>query len=112
MAIRKLEKKDWGAFFDAASAHAGAQSVDVELLSPTLGAQHQGRAVPLIGISYDRHDDALDVAMKGLEHRIGAPAEIYVDESPEGVSSLEVALADGSKQILRFEPVLQLAAAS
>ena len=111
MAIRKLDRDEWEAFFDSVSAHACARTVDVEVLSPALGAQHQGRSVPLIGVSYDPRDDALDVAMKGLEHRIAAPAQIYVDEGPQGLESVEVALGDGSKQILKFAPVLQLPSA-
>ena len=111
MAIRKLEKKEWEPFFDALSAQSRAQSVEIEVLSPALGAQFEGRSIPLVGLSYDPRDDALDVVSKELDHRISAPAEIYIDETSLGLQSLEVVTADGVKQILRFAPVLQLSAA-
>jgi len=108
--IRELARKEWENFFDAVSAHASARTVGIEVLSSALGAQFVGRSVPLIGVTYDPADDALEVAMKDLEHRITAPERIYVDEGPLGLESVEVVEGDGRKQILRFEPVLQLPA--
>ena len=54
-------------------------------MSLNLGDQIEAEWVPLLGLSYDPKDDAFDVMLKGLDHRIAKPSTIYLEDSPVGL---------------------------
>jgi hypothetical protein len=68
----------------------------------------QAKWLPLIGVTYDPKDDIVEVALEGLDHMIHRPREIYVEDSAGTFTSIEIADADGVKQIVRFKDQLLL----
>jgi hypothetical protein len=87
------------------------EQVDVEVLEDNLGDQHEVTGARLLGISYDRERDALEVAVEPAsgvvgDHRVYEPQEVWVVEEPDGfVSALEVVRPDGAREVLSVRRV-------
>ncbi|HYD30345.1 MAG TPA: DUF5335 domain-containing protein [Azospirillaceae bacterium] len=105
---RKLDKAEWEAYFDRMAKTLGAQSVDITIASPALGSQKAADWLPLIGITYDRKDDVLEVAAEGVDHLILHPREIQVEEEGGGLTALDVVDPDGNHQIVTLKAPLTL----
>jgi Family of unknown function (DUF5335) len=110
MTIRRLEKPEWRPLFDAMSRILEAKVAEVEVASLDLGDQTQAEWLPLIGITYDPRDDAVEIALDGLDHMIRKPREIYLDDGSAGLTSLEIVDADGVRQIVKLKDQLMLPA--
>jgi hypothetical protein len=106
MPIRTLPPTEWAGFFNAFSkAKAGAHRIDyaeIRVLSPEIGAQPQTRWLPLDGITYDSKGDLLEVSVSGLDHLIGHPATIYVDETSGRLDRFEVVRSDGTRDLVEI----------
>jgi hypothetical protein len=110
MTIRRLEKPEWRPFFDTMSKILEAEVAEVEVASLDLGDRTQAEWLPLIGITYDPRDDAVEIALDGLDHMIRKPREIYLDDGAAGLTSLEIVDVDGVRQIVKLKDQLMLAA--
>ena len=110
MASRNIPRAEWRAFFDGVANALVGKRVEIEAASLALGDQIVTAWVPLLGVTYDTHDDLLDVALSGLNHLIRSPKDIYVQEGPKGVETIAVTSADGVKQILHLKDPLLLPA--
>lgn len=110
MTIRRLEKAEWPPFFAAVSKLLLAQVAEVEVASLHLGDQTQAEWLPLVGITYDPHDDIVEIALDGVDHMIGKPREIYLDDGATGLMSLEIVDAEGVSQIVKLKDRLMLPA--
>ncbi len=107
MAIKKIERADWSAYFDAFSKpFAQGRRVDyaeIRVFSPEVGAQPATTWLPLAGITYDAQNDLLEVAVANLDHLVFHPATIYVDEAGEGViSSMQITRQDGTREVIEL----------
>lgn len=106
MAIRTLPRAEWTAYFDAFS-HTKSDTgrldyAEIRILSAEDGVQPQARWVPLQGITYDAKDDLLEVQVTGLDHLIGHPEAIYVDEEAGRLGRFEIVRRDGTKEIVEL----------
>ena len=110
MTIRRLEKPEWRPFFDTMSKILEAKVAEVEVASLDLGDQTQAEWLPLIGITYDPRDDAVEIALDGHDHMIRKPREIYLDDGAAGLTSLEIVDANGVKRIVKLKDQLILPA--
>jgi hypothetical protein len=110
MTIRRLEKPEWRPFFDTMSKILEAKVAEVEVASLDLGDRTQAEWLPLIGITYDPRDDAVEIALDGLEHMIRKPREIYLEDGAAGLTSLEIVDVDGVRQIVKLKDQLMLPA--
>jgi len=110
MTIRRLEKPQWRPFLDTMSKILEAKVAEVEVASLDLGDQTQAEWLPLIGIAYVPRDDAVEIALDGLDHMIRKPREIYLDDGAAGLTSLEIVDADGVRQIVKLKDQLMLPA--
>ena len=108
MAIRRLEKREWRPFLDALSKILDSSVAEVEVASLNLGDQTEAEWLPLNGITYDPHDDIVEVALEGVDHMIRKPREIYVDNGTAGLTSLEIVNADRVKEIVKLKDRLML----
>src|SRR5262245_4794352 len=110
MTTRKLDKKEWHAFFDGVTTTLEGKQAEIEVASLRLGNQVQAEWLPLIGITYDPEDDIVEVALEGLDHLIPKPREIYVEDGTEGIAALEIIDADDVRQIVKLRDPLMLPA--
>jgi hypothetical protein len=108
---RELPKGEWQAYFDGLSRHLKAMKVDILVEGLDLGVQVETERALLAGITYDRSDDALEIATDALVHSIPGPRAIYVQEDANrGLLSLKVSDRDGHDQIVGFAPAMALPA--
>ena len=110
MTARKLDKKEWKAFFDGVSKVLGVKQAEIEVLSLDLGDQVEAEWLPLLGLTYDPKGDVLDVALEGLDHLISKPREIYVEDGNVGLASLAIVDAEGARQIVKLRDPMALPA--
>lgn len=108
MGTRKLEKAQWHPFFDNLSKTLTGRQAEIEAASLRLGDQVEADWLPLLGLVYDQKDDLVEAALEGIDHLIRKPREIYVEETDELVTSIEVVDADGVKQIIKLKEPLML----
>ncbi len=109
MTTRNLEKSEWQGYFDRLSKRLPATEVEVRVEALDLGDQIElGPKARLIGIDYDPNDDAFEVATEGSAHRVSQPKAVFVEESAEWVSSVEVIDTEGRQHILILRHPLQL----
>jgi Family of unknown function (DUF5335) len=107
MAIRRLERDDWGGFCMLATQGYFGRQVSIEVVSLEIGAQPEVQRSPLVGMSYDSKNDVLQVLLGEVSHLVHSPRELYVDEGSVGAAWVEVVDADGIRQILTLrEPAM------
>ena len=109
MPTRKLDKAEWEAYFNRVSEGLEDAEAEIEVMSLALGDQIEAEWLPLYGVTYDRKDDLVEVALENLDHMIAKPREIYVDEQGDMLVNIEVVDAGGVRQIVRFREKLALA---
>jgi hypothetical protein len=110
MAIRKLERRDWGWFCIRVSRVFIGKQADIEVASLQIGFQLEVRRLPLIGMSYDSSSDVLQLLVGDSSHHIRAPRELYVDEDPLGLITFQIIDAEGTRQIVTLREPLRLPA--
>jgi hypothetical protein len=110
--LLNVPKSQWRLFFDRMSRALLGKWAEIEVASLDLGDQVVTEWVPMIGISYDPHDDLLDVALDRASHLIRHPREIVVEEGQTGLASVAVVDEDGARQVVRLKEPLMLPPAS
>lgn len=108
MAPVKLDKAHWRAFLDRLSKGLVGKRAEIEVASLALGAQIEAEWMPLLGIAYDPKDDVLELILDGLDHMIRKPRELWIDQGPAGMISLEIIDAEGVRQIVKLRDPLML----
>lgn len=104
----KLERNRWHAYFDQVSKVMQGSRVDIEVAALSLGAQPAARWLPLLGVTYDPHDDLIAIMAEGLDHMIRSPREVFIQTRGLELLSMEVIDADGASRIVRFREPLML----
>jgi hypothetical protein len=108
---RMVERKDWQGYFDRVSKGLEEVKAELEVAGLAgLGDRVAAEWIPLIGITYDRKDDLVDLALDPLDHMIRKPREIWVDENGASLESVEVIDGDDVHHIARFRDPLRLPA--
>lgn len=106
MAIRTLPHAEWNDYFDAFSRKKGDSGrvdyAEIRVFSPEDGAQPETRWLPLQGLTYDPKDDLLDIAVTDLDHLVGHPEAIFVDEVQGRLDRFEVVRRDGTREIVEI----------
>jgi len=108
MATVKLDKGAWQTYFDRISKLVVGKQSEIEVTSLQLGDQIEAEWVPLLGIAYDPKNDLVEVLLEGLDHLIQHPRDIYVDQGPAGLTSMEVVDTDDIRQIIRLRDPIML----
>ena len=108
--LMNLTKPDWRDFFDRFSSGLSGTKAEIEVASLALGDQIVAEWIPLQGITYDTANDLLDVSLERLTHLIRHPRDIVIEEAAAGVTSVAIALRDGSRQVIRLKQPLMLPA--
>jgi Family of unknown function (DUF5335) len=108
--LHTVPPQEWRTFFDTMSSALVGKRAELEVASLDLGDQIVAEWIGLRGITYDSGDDLLDVALDGTTHLIRHPREILVEEGPNGIASVAVLAADGTKEIVRLKDPVMLPA--
>jgi hypothetical protein len=112
MTIRRLERSEWSSFCALAWRRVIGKRAEIEALSLQIGRQLAVPRLPIYGIHYDPRGDVIKILLADHEHLIYRPREVYVDDQPERLLSLEIIDADGAQQIIVLHESLMLPAPS
>ena len=108
MATVKLEKSAWKPYFDQVSTTLVGKQAEIETASLKIGDQIDAEWVGLRGIAYDPGKDLVDIMLEGSDHLVRHPRDIYVEQGPLGVTSMEVIDTDDVRQIIKLRDPLML----
>ncbi len=102
---KQIPRQQWTEYFDRFTKKYlrddRPETATIELLSPTLGDQFEVEGVRLLGVSYDRKSDVLEVLLKNMDHLVFQPKEISAIEEGDGfLSGIEIVRGDGTKEVL------------
>jgi len=108
MADYSIDKEDWASFLQWVTQGLAGGQAEIDVLALNIGAQVEARAVPLLGLAYDRKDDLIEVALEGLDHLIHRPRELTAHEEEDGLTSIRVIDEDNVTQIIKLTGPLNL----
>jgi hypothetical protein len=115
MAVQKIDKPNWRAFFDWLSQGLVGAQAEIEVASLDLGDQIEAEWLPLLGVTYEDKgvtyedkDDVLEVALEEVDHLIYGPRELWADPSVGEMMSFEVIDDRGVSQIIKLRQPLML----
>lgn len=108
MATRQLARSEWQSYFDRVSESLRSKEAKIEVASLSIGDQVVTNRTALTGITYDPKSAGLVIITEHLEHMIPGPNEIYVQESGDGLASLEALDSAGNKHIVTLTPRLMI----
>src|SRR5262245_65736966 len=74
---QKLNKEELRELFDRVSRGRQGQPVEVDAASLQLGDQSEADWVRPLGLSYDPHDDAIEIMLDGIDIRVPKPRAIH-----------------------------------
>ena len=82
------------------------EAADIELIGSDVGDQVVASGAHLLGIDYDPHTRALEILLEAGDRRVYEPREVWTVEDPDGfISSMEVVLNDGTRQVMTIKRV-------
>lgn len=109
MATTKLDQAVWQKALDQLSrSQLVGKEVEIEVTGLRIGHQIEQEWVQLLGMSYDPRSDLIEILVAGLDHLIPKPREVWVEQGPAGLASMEVIDADDVRQIIRLREPLML----
>lgn len=104
---KRLEKTVWKTYFDSVSNILDGKYVEINVAALNIGSQITAEWLPLLGVTYDQHDDLIAVMAEGLDHMIRKPREVFIESEGVDLLSMQVIDGDGISRIVRFrEPLL------
>ena len=107
----QIDRSQWAPFLDAVTTSLIGKQAEIEVVSLRLGDQIEAEWAPLIGITYDRKNDLIEIALEDLDHLIRSPRELFIDYAVgDVVTAIEIVDADGNRQIVKFKDPLALPA--
>lgn len=111
MAATEIDRSNWAPFLDTVTNSLIGKQAEIEVVSLDLGDQIEAEWTPLIGITYDRKDDLIEIALDELDHLVRSPRQLFVDYAVGGiVAAIEIIDGDGNRQIVKFKDPLALPA--
>jgi Family of unknown function (DUF5335) len=112
--LLSVPRSEWRWFFDRMSKALLGKRAEIEVASLDLGDQIVAEWLPLLGITYDSHNDLLDVSLDQvnnlMSHLIRHPREIVVEEGEAGLESVAVVDQEGVRRVIRLKDPLMLPA--
>jgi hypothetical protein len=110
MAPEQIDRARWAPFFDTVTKSLTGKQAEIEVASLDLGDQIEAEWTPLIGITYDKKDDLIEIQVEKLDHLIRSPRAVFVEYEVSGIVAIAIDDADGNRQIVRLKDALSLPA--
>ena len=111
MRTQEIPRREWRQFFDSFSRQHEGWLATLEVLGADVGAQEEGRELPLAGVSVSSGSDeteaiSIDLGTTPDNHisrAISEPIGVWLKQTEEGAdAALEIEVADGTKTLLQF----------
>jgi hypothetical protein len=104
----KPARSEWEPLLDRLSKALIGKRAEVEVAALQLGDQVAAEWLPLLGITYDRKDDLIEIALDGFDHLIQKPREVDLIQEGGQWSALRIVDAEGKQHIVRLKEPLML----
>ncbi len=105
-----IPRTEWAAWLKTFSDRNASRRTVMEVDDPDVGAQEEESQYPLRGVSYDRHDDRIEIMLGELEgtdrhltHSVTMPDAVDVLAGRDGRDSALRIRSGRSQTLLRFE---------
>jgi len=103
---RPLDQWLRGLLHEVLDESKGRPTESIDLTQPVPEAVRSAIQARVIGVTYDRHDNLLDVALEGGDHLILHPNQIWVEEERNGFAREIVTVReDGTREIVHLQHV-------
>lgn len=89
MRSKKLEKTEWSGLCAQVSQELTRRHAQIEIASLPQTEQRQG-SLPVVDLTYDSERDLLEVSIKGSQHMVFRPSELYVGYGPNGLETVGI----------------------
>ena len=115
MKTQEIPKNEWTGFFDSFSRKHEGWLINLEILSPEIGAQVEERDLALVGITdeWNETEGNTIMIMAGVKpadhvtHSISHPTEVSLEQTDEGAdAALAIKSKDGFTTLLRFRSAI------
>jgi hypothetical protein len=101
----KLDEDEWRPALDRMSKVLTGKPAAIEI------AATAADSLTLLGVTFDRYDDIIEVAMEGFDHMIRRPREVYLDQRDGKLAAIEVIDAAGVRHVVKLKDPVVLPAA-
>jgi hypothetical protein len=108
MALRKVEKTLWHAFFDGVSRALVGKRAEVEVASLAIGDLIEAEWLPFLGITYEPKTDMVEIELEGLDHVIAHPREVVADGTVFELANVTIKDNGDALHIVRLRDPLML----
>lgn len=110
MAEKCIITSDWEEYLNNFSKKLKKldESIEIELIAPSVEEIEEAKAIKLIGISYDPKDKVLSVLCEDLDHLIHRPQEICVEEENAKIKTIKAIDENGLEHLIKFSKPLAL----
>jgi hypothetical protein len=107
----QIPPSSWHEALESLTKEHDGDLVTIEVLALDLGDEYEAERVPFAYIEYDRHDDALNVAVGGrdghypvvLRHTVEHPQRVVISPPVPGQeTTVDVTAADGVQTLISF----------
>ena len=109
MAAEQIDRTRWSAFLDGLTETLVGKQAEIEVAALDLGDQIEVEWAPLIGITYDKKNNVIEIALEQLDHLIRSPRAIFMDEAVGGIVALAIDDSDEHRHIVKLKDPLALA---
>jgi hypothetical protein len=103
-----LNKAEMRELFDRLTKQLAGKRAEVEVDSLRIGHRVEAEWVPLLGLSYNPADDAIEIILEGIDITISKPREIYLDGEDSEWTALDIIDAEGMQHIVQLKDPLTL----
>jgi hypothetical protein len=105
---RRIEKSNWRSVCDQISRMGRVEDkyAEIEIAGVHLGDHTMEKWLPLTEISYSSRDDAVEISLKSLHHRIRHPSDISIEESGDALLSICVTDRERFQHVVRLSKPL------
>jgi hypothetical protein len=112
----EISRGAWQATFEALTVQHEGDLAAIEVADLDLGDQIEAEQIPFSYIEYDRHDDAISVAIGGLDgrypvllrHVVEHPESIFIHTSETGSVTVDVRSPDGTTTLVTLSALPEL----
>jgi hypothetical protein len=106
----EIPPSSWHESLESLTKQHEGDVVTIQVLDLDLGDEYEAEKVPFAYIEYDKHDDAVNMAVGGrdgrypvvLRHTIEHPQRVVSTLAPGDESTVEVTAADGVQTLITF----------
>lgn len=103
----EIEPFDWQYKLNKLSLELKNKVANVEITGVNFGNEYEGCEMQLLKLSYDKHNDTIEIIFDQFNHLIASPLSICFQQQQDILEAIEIFDDNDNKNIIAFiEPFL------